>query len=138
MKIEEGKKVKVHYTGKFENNEVFDSSVDKDPLEFTVGEGQLIPGFENGVIGMEAGDKKTVEIEAEQAYGEVREDLLSEVDTTQLPEGVKAGQVLQAQTNAGPMNVTVTEINGEKATIDANHPLAGKKLIFDLEVVEVS
>jgi FKBP-type peptidyl-prolyl cis-trans isomerase 2 len=89
MKIEEGKKVKVHYTGKFEDNEVFDSSEGKDPLEFTVGEGQLIPGFENGVIGMEAGEKKTVEIEAEQAYGEIREDLLSEVDKAQLPEGVK-------------------------------------------------
>jgi len=138
MKIEEGKKVKVHYTGKFDNNEVFDSSEGKDPLEFTVGQGQLIPGFENGVLGMEAGEKKTVEIEADQAYGEVRDDLFSEVDKAQLPEGVKEGQVLQAMTNAGPMNVTVKEIKEDKATIDANHPLAGKKLIFDLEIVEVS
>lgn len=138
MKIEQGKKVKVHYTGKHENGEVFDSSVGGEPLEFTVGEGQLIPGFEKGVLGMESGEKKTVEVEPSQAYGEVRTDLLSEVDKSQLPEGVETGQILQAMTNHGPMNVVVKEIGEEKVVIDANHPLAGKKLIFDLEVVEVS
>jgi FKBP-type peptidyl-prolyl cis-trans isomerase 2 len=137
-KIVEGKKVKVHYTGKFEDGNVFDTSKDKEPLEFVVGDGQLIPGFENGVLEMETGESKTVEITPEEGYGEYRDDLISEVEVNQLPEGTKVGVVLEAQTNAGPMNVTVTEINGDKATIDANHPLAGKKLFFDLEVVEVN
>jgi FKBP-type peptidyl-prolyl cis-trans isomerase SlpA len=138
MKIEQGKKVKVHYTGKNVDGEVFDSSEGREPLEFTVGEGQLIPGFENGVIGMEAGEKKTVEIEPSLGYGDIREDLVSEVEKEKLPEGVQEGQVLQAMTNQGPMNVTVKEIKEDKAVIDANHPLAGKTLVFDLEVVEVT
>lgn len=138
MKVEKGKKVKVHYTGKFENDEVFDSSEGKDPLEFTIGEGQMIQGFENAVLTMEQGEKKTVELEPSEAYGDYRDDLSSEVDKKQLPEGVKEGQVLQAMTNAGPLNVTVKEIKEDKAVVDANHPLAGKKLVFDIEVVEVS
>jgi FKBP-type peptidyl-prolyl cis-trans isomerase SlpA len=137
-KVEIGKTLKVHYTGKFENEEVFDTSEGREPLEFTVGQGQLITGFENGVVGMEAGEKKTVEIEANEAYGEIREDLVQEVNTSQLPEGVKVGDLLQAPTPEGSVNVTVTNINEDKATVDANHPLAGKKLIFELEVVEVS
>ena len=136
-KVEEGKTLKVHYTGKFENDEVFDTSEGREPLEFTVGQGQLIPGFENGLIGMEEGEKKVVEIEPTDGYGEFREDLKQEVNTEQLPEGVKIGDMLQAPTPEGTVNVTVTEINGEKATVDANHPLAGRKLIFELEVVEV-
>lgn len=136
-KIELGKVVKLHYTGKLENNEIFDSSVGREPLEFTVGSGMLIPGFEQGVIGMETGEKKTVEIEPEHAYGELREELVQEVDTTQLPEGVQVGDMLTAETPAGPINVVVREIEGNKAKVDANHPLAGKKLIFELEIVEV-
>ena len=135
--IKEGSKVKLHYTGKFEDQNVFDSSVGREPLEFTVGEGMLIPGFERGVIGMEPGATKTIEIEPENGYGELREDLLQEVSTSQLPEGVKVGDVLSAETPAGPINVVVREVNGDKATVDANHPLAGKKLIFELEVLEV-
>lgn len=135
--IKEGSKVKLHYTGKFEDQNVFDSSVGREPLEFTVGEGMLIPGFERGVIGMEPGGTKTIEIEPEQGYGDLREDLLQEVSISQLPEGVKVGDVLSAETPAGPINVVVREINGDKATVDANHPLAGKKLIFELEVLEV-
>ena len=135
--IKEGSKVKLHYTGKFEDQNVFDSSVGREPLEFTVGEGMLIPGFERGVIGMETGNDKTIEIEPEQGYGELREDLLQEVDITQLPEGVKVGDVLSAETPAGPINVVVKEINDNKVTVDANHPLAGKKLIFELEIVEI-
>jgi len=136
--IEKGSKVKVHYTGKFEDNNVFDSSVDKDPLEFVVGEGMLIPGFENGIIGLNTGDKKTIEIQPEEAYGPIREELVNEVPRENLPEGVEVGQVLQAQTEQGPITVTVVELTEEVGKIDANHPLAGKKLIFDLEVVEVA
>jgi FKBP-type peptidyl-prolyl cis-trans isomerase 2 len=135
--IEKGNKVKVHYTGKFEDNNIFDTSKDKEPLEFTVGEGQLIPGFEQGVVGLNTGDKKTVELEPEQAYGPVRSELINEVPMEKLPEGVKQGQMLQAQTEQGAMNVMVTEVKEKTATVDANHPLAGKKLIFDLEVVEI-
>ena len=135
--IEKGSNVKVHYTGKLNDNEIFDSSKDKEPLEFTVGEGQLIPGFENGVMGLNAGDKKTIELEPEQAYGPVREELVNEVPKENLPEGVEVGSTLQAQTEQGPVMVRVVELNETIGKVDANHPLAGKKLIFDLEVVEV-
>ena len=135
--IKEGSKVKVHYTGKFEDNQVFDTSRDREPLEFTLGEGQLIAGFENGLVGLTTGDKKTVELEPEQAYGPIRDELINDVPMERLPEGVKQGQMLQAKTEQGEMNVVVTEIKETTATVDANHPLAGKKLIFDLEVVEV-
>ena len=136
--IKEGSKVKVHYTGKFEDNQVFDTSRDREPLEFTLGEGQLIAGFENGLVGLTTGDKKTVELEPEQAYGPIRDELINDVPMERLPEGVKQGQMLQAKTEQGEMNVVVTEIKETTATVDANHPLAGKKLIFDLEVVSVN
>jgi FKBP-type peptidyl-prolyl cis-trans isomerase 2 len=89
-------------------------------------------------MGMESGEKKTIEIEPSEAYGDLRDDLQQQVSTSQLPENVKVGDVLTAQTPQGDVNVTVKEINGDMATVDANHPLAGKKLIFDLEVVEVA
>lgn len=136
--IKEGSKVKVHYTGKFENEEVFDSSVDREPIEFVVGQGMLIPGFEQGVMGLSVGDKKTVSIEPSSAYGDIREDLIQEVNKTQLPEGVSVGDVLTADTPEGPINVVVKEMTDDKVMVDANHPLAGRKLIFDLEVVEVA
>jgi len=136
--IKEGSKVKVHYTGKFEDNNVFDSSTGKDPIEFVVGEGNLILGFEQGVMGLSAGDKKTVELEPEQAYGPYNEELVNQVPLDRVPEGVQAGQMLEAQTEAGPIPVIVTDVNEETATIDANHPLAGRKLIFELEIVEVA
>jgi len=136
--IETGSKVKVHYTGKLENDNVFDTSKERDPLEVTIGQGQLIPGFENGLMGMNVGDKKTIEIEPEQAYGPVREELVSEVPKTNLPEGVQVGNMLQAQTEQGPINVRVAELGDTTAKVDANHPLAGKKLIFDLEVIEIA
>jgi FKBP-type peptidyl-prolyl cis-trans isomerase SlpA len=138
--IKEGSKVKLHYTGKLEDGTVFDTSMTegREPLEFVHGQGQLIPGFEKGVLGMNAGDKKTIEIEPAEAYGELRDDLQQVVSTSQLPEGVKVGDVLTAQTPQGNVNVTVKEIDGDTAKVDANHPLAGKKLIFDLEVMEVA
>jgi FKBP-type peptidyl-prolyl cis-trans isomerase 2 len=136
--IEKGSKVKVHYTGKLEDNNIFDTSVDGEPLEFVVGEGRLIPGFENGVMGLSQGDKKTIELGVDEAYGPVREELFNQVPIENLPEGVEVGQILQAQTEQGPINVVVTEINETMAKVDANHPLAGKKLIFELEVLEVA
>tara|TARA_Y100000389_G_C17428178_1_gene500873 strand:+ start:543 stop:959 length:417 start_codon:yes stop_codon:yes gene_type:complete len=138
MKIENGKKVKVHYTGKNVTGEVFDTSEGREPLSFTVGEGMMIKGFENGLMGMETGEKKTIELEPGEAYGETREDLFTEVDKKQLPEGTTEGQTLQAMTEQGPINVTVKEFKEDVAVLDMNHPLAGKKLVFDLEVVEVA
>ena len=138
MKIENGKKVKVHYTGKHVSGEVFDTSEGREPLAFTVGEGMMIKGFEAGLMGMETGEKKTVEIEPSEAYGETREDLFTEVDKAQLPEGTTEGQTLQAMTEQGPINVTVKELKEDVAVLDMNHPLAGKTLVFDLEVVEVA
>jgi FKBP-type peptidyl-prolyl cis-trans isomerase 2 len=138
MKVENGKRVKLHYTGKHEDGTVFDESTGRDPLEFTVGTNQVIPGFEQGVIGLEAGETKTIEIEPADGYGEFRDDLMAEVPKANVPENVEVGAQLQTQIQGQPVPVTVKEIKDETVVIDANHPLAGKKLIFDLEIVEVA
>jgi FKBP-type peptidyl-prolyl cis-trans isomerase 2 len=138
---ENGKKVKVHYTGKLEGGEVFDSSEGRDPLEFTIGQGQMIPGFEAAVIGMKTGDKKeAAKIPADQAYA-YHKELIAEIPREEFPEYItpEVGQQLQAQQPDGQiMVVTVVEFNETTVTIDGNHPLAGKDLFFDLEIVEVS
>lgn len=139
-KIQNGDTVTVHYTGKLEDGSIFDTSLTegREPLTVKLGEGTLIQGFENGLIDMIEGDKKTIELDPEMAYGQPNDLMISEVPKTQVPEGVQVGDMLQAMGNAGPVNVTVTEIRDEVIVVDANHPLAGKKLIFDLEVVSVS
>lgn len=136
-----GDKVKVHYTGKLEDGTVFDSSQGRDPLAFTLGEGRLIPGFEVGTEGMTVGDKKTITIPPDEAYGQHRDDLTLEVNRSNFPKDLdpKVGQQFEMQQPGGQsVNVTVTQVEGEKVTVDANHPLAGKTLIFDIELVEVS
>ncbi len=133
--IQIGSTVNVHYTGKLKNGEVFDSSEGKDPLSFIIGNGQIIPGFENAIIGKNVGDKVTIEIEPKEAYGEYREDLLIKVENDQLPGPVEVGQVLQADNGGTPVNVTVKEVNEDHVIIDGNHPLCGKDLIFEIEVV---
>ncbi len=137
---ENGKKVKVHYTGKLEGGEVFDSSEGRDPLEFTIGQGQMIPGFEAAVIGMKTGDKKeAAKIPADQAYT-YHEDLVVEIPRAEFPEYItpEVGQQLQAQQPDGQiMVVTVVSFTDDSVTLDGNHPLAGKDLFFDLEIVEV-
>jgi peptidylprolyl isomerase len=136
--IQNGSTVDVHYTGRLTDGEVFDSSEGKEPLSFTVGTGQIIPGFENAIIGKTTGDKVTVNIPATEAYGEIREDLIVKVPNSQLPGAVEVGMSLQAQAENGmPVNVTVKEVNEDHAVIDGNHPFAGKELIFDIEVVSV-
>ena len=139
-KIKNGDNVSVHYTGKLEDGSVFDTSLaeGREPLTVTLGQGQLIPGFENGLIDMTAGEMKTIEIEPENAYGDINPQMVSEVSITQVPEGVKAGDMLQGQNQFGPVSVVVTEIKESTVVLDMNHPLAGKKLIFDLEVVSVN
>jgi len=135
--IQEGNVVKVHYTGKLTNGEQFDSSTGRDPLSFKVGALQVIPGFEGAVIGKSVGDKVTVNIPCDQAYGPVRDDMSQQVPVDQLPQGAKVGDSLQAMTENGPVSVTVTEVNETFAVIDGNHKLAGKDLIFDIEIVSV-
>lgn len=138
-KIEMNSTVSVNYTGKLEDGSIFDSSLGegREPLKATLGQGSLIKGFEDGLIGMSIGDKKTIEIEAVDAYGMVRPDFIAEIPLSQVPEGTKIGDNLQGMGPQGPVNVRVVNVTETMAVIDANHPLAGKKLIFDLEVVSL-
>ena len=135
--IKKGSKVKVHYTGKLTNGKVFDTSVEKEPLEVVVGNSGLIKGFEDGLMGMKEGEKKTIEITPEDAYGQFIEGRIQEVEKSILPEEIQVGMALQANGEVGTMVVTVKEIKEETVVLDANHPLAGKDLIFELEVLEV-
>ena len=141
-KVKDGDTVKVHYTGKLtEDGTVFDSSREREPLEFTLGEGQLIPGFEEAVIGMEEGDDTTIELDSEDAYGERREDLELEVAKDDLPDNVdpQVGMQLQMQQqeNGRAIPVQITAVEDDFVKLDANHPLAGKDLTFDIEVIEL-
>lgn len=136
----EGDEVQVHYTGKLEDGTVFDTSEEGEPLSFTIGENRVIPGFEEAVTGMEPGDKKTTEVDPEQAYGEHREDMVMEMERDQIPNEVEpeVGQQLQLRLENGQtVPVLITALGEESVTIDANHPLAGRKLIFDIEVVGI-
>ncbi len=139
-KITNGDTVKVHYTGKLEDGTIFDTSLTegREPLTAKLGEGKLINGFETGLFEMSVGEKKTIEISPENAYGELNERLISEVPIDHVPENVKVGETLQAiAPNGTPINVRVTDVKETTVVVDANHPLAGKKLIFELEVLEV-
>ena len=135
-----GDTVKVNYTGKLEDGTVFDSSVNRDPLQFSLGQGQVIAGFEEAVVGMSPGDSKSVTIPSEQAYGPYQDELVIVVDEQQIPSelSVEVGQQLQMRhSNGQAVPVTVTDIAEDKVTLDANHPLAGKDLTFDIELVTV-
>ena len=138
--VEKGQKVKIHYTGTLDDGSQFDSSAGHDPLEFEMGAGMVIPGFEKGVAGMEVGEKKTIHIPAVEAYGERREEMVMQFERSQLPEDLnpEVGMGLQMQGPQGqPVAVTVTAVDDEHITIDANHQLAGQNLNFELELVEV-
>ncbi|MFU8811393.1 MAG: FKBP-type peptidyl-prolyl cis-trans isomerase [Balneolaceae bacterium] len=139
--VKEGDTVKVHYTGTLKDGSVFDTSNGREPLEFTIGQGQLIPGFEKAVEGLAPGEKTSVDIPSSDAYGDVREDLVINVPKDQLPDDVEAevGMQLQVnQPNGQPVPVTITEVGDAELTLDANHPLAGKDLSFEIELVEIS
>lgn len=138
-KVQNGDTVVVNYTGRLEDGTVFDSSLTegREPLKAQLGQGLLIKGFEDGLLEMSAGDKKTIEIESQDAYGEVISEMIAEVPKDQIPEGVSVGDMLQAQGPMGPVNVRVADIKENVIVVDANHPLAGKKLIFDLELISV-
>ena len=139
-KVKNNDTVKVHYTGKLTNGQIFDSSVDKQPLEFQLGQGQIIPGFENGLIDMSVNEKKTVTIPEAEAYGEVRKELFQEVPKSDLPSEIdpQVGMGLMAKNPDGTeRQLRVAEVRSESIVIDANHPLAGQDLIFDLELVDI-
>ncbi len=130
--------VKVHYTGTLNSGTVFDTSIEREPLEFTIGQGQVISGFEQAVIGMKVGESKTVNIPADKAYGLHRDDLVITVELSQLPDNIEVGQQLQTtQADGSVFVVTVIDVSETLATLDANHPLAGEDLIFEIELVDI-
>ncbi|MCG3114197.1 MAG: peptidylprolyl isomerase [Candidatus Manganitrophus sp. SA1] len=136
-----GNAVKVHYVGKFEDGTVFDTSREREPLPFTIGEGEVIPGFEEAVVGMNPGESKKVVIPAENAYGPRHEEMVLVVDRQNLPEGVdpQVGQQYQIpQSDGQSIVVTVTDASDSSVTLDGNHPLAGRALTFEIELLEVA
>ncbi|WP_324027020.1 peptidylprolyl isomerase [Maribacter sp. BPC-D8] len=139
-KVKADSQVKVHYTGKLSNGQIFDSSVDREPLEVKLGQGSLIPGFEKGLLDMVANDKKTIVIAKEDAYGEKQKELFQTVPKSELPQEMepKVDMALMA-TNAdgSERQLRVAEVNENDIVVDANHPLAGEDLTFELELVEV-
>ena len=138
-KVANDSTVTVNYTGRLEDGTVFDSSMveGREPLKIQLGQGQLIKGFEAGLVDMEVGQTKTVEIPANEAYGEYLDYLIQEVPKTQMPGEVEVGIPLMAETQMGTVQFVVKEVKEETVVLDANHPLAGKNLIFDLEVVSI-
>lgn len=135
--IENGTIVNVHYVGKLTDGSVFDSSEGRGLLRFEIGSGQIIPGFENALIGKNTGDKITANISPEEGYGPVMEELFVKVPLDRMPQDVEVGQELQASSENGTSVVVVTEVNEDHVVVDGNHPLAGKDLIFEIEVVSL-
>jgi peptidylprolyl isomerase len=133
-----GDVVRIHYTGKFEDGTVFDSSQGRDPLEFKAGSPELIPGVSNAVVGMAEGDTKTVTVPPEEAYGPHRPELTSRVSRTELPDDVSLGDQFRVEGSGQDLRVFVSELTDDDALLDANHPLAGRTLVFDIEVVGVA
>lgn len=134
-----GDVVHVHYTGTLEDGRVFDSSKGLDPLAFTLGAGQVIPGFDQAITGLTPGDEKRITIPADEAYGPHRDELVLVVDRTELPADMEpaAGQQLQLSQEGESYVVTITDVTAEQVTLDANHPLAGQDLTFELQLVEI-
>lgn len=140
-KVEKGQFVKVHYTGRLENGEIFDSSEGRGPLEFQVGSGQVISGFENQIVGMAVNEKKTFALSPEEAYGERDEKLEQVFPRSELPSSFEpsVGEVLALQTPDGSrLHATIVDVTPESITIDLNHPLAGHNITFDIEVIEIN
>jgi peptidylprolyl isomerase len=136
-----GDTVQVHYTGKLKDGTVFDSSVNREPLEFTMGKGMMIPGFEVAVHGMSVGDSKVATIPVEEAYGPASEDMLVKVERKDIPQDIELQPGLQLtmhQQNGQPIPVIVKEITDTTVTLDANHPLAGEDLIFEISLVNIA
>ena len=141
MAVKNGDEVKVHYTGTLNNGEVFDSSEGREPLAFTIGSGQVIAGFNDAVIGMEPGEKKSVKIPVEQAYGERKDEMVIVAPVEQIPPDLdpQIGQMLEVGGSQGEvLRVRVVGLDDENITLDANPPLAGEELNFEIELVEIA
>ena len=139
-KVKDGDSVKVHYKGTLDDGTVFDSSEGREPLAFTLGTGQLIPGFEKAVLGLEEGESTTTNIPAAEAYGEHRPEMTITVPKSELPADMEVHEGLQLQlnqTDGQPIPVVITKIENDQITLDANHPLAGKDLTFEIRLVEI-
>lgn len=133
-----GNLVKVHYTGKLENGSVFSASPEDNPLEFRIGEGRVIPGFESAVIGMAPGEMRTVTIPASQGYGQRDLNKIQSIERSKFPPNVKVGEQYEfKQGNSDPHVVTVTKVAEDDVVVDGNHPLAGRDLTFDIKLLEV-
>jgi len=140
QQAKKGDKVKVHYHGKLTNGETFDSSAGREPLEFEIGAGSVIKGFDEGVNGMKVGEKRTINIPVDEAYGQRSEDMLIEFPKDRFPKDmeIKEGMQLMMSNGTGQnIPVIVTEVKDDAVILDANHPLAGEDLIFDIELVEI-
>jgi len=139
-KVKDNDTVKVHYTGKLKNGEIFDSSLEREPIKVTLGQQSLIPGFENGLLNMELNEKKTVVIPMEDAYGDIKKELFQKVPKEELPEDLKPeiGMGLLAKGPDGSeRQIKIVDVKKDAIIIDANHPLAGQELTFELEIVEI-
>ncbi|MFN4285897.1 MAG: peptidylprolyl isomerase [Lacibacter sp.] len=140
MQAKKGDTVRVHYTGRLTTGEQFDSSAGREPLEFEVGAGMMIKGFDDAVVGMAVGDKKTVTLQPDEAYGERHEEMIIDFPRAQFPEDLipEVGMQLMLNNSAGQQfPVTITEVREDVVVLDGNHMLAGKELVFDIEMVEI-
>jgi peptidylprolyl isomerase len=140
QQVKNGDKVKVHYHGRLTSGETFDSSEGSQPLEFEVGSGMVIKGFDDGVTGMKVGDKRTINIPAESAYGEKNAEMLIEYPKSQFPPNIEleiGTQLVMSSASGQQFQVKIAEIKDDIVVLDANHPLAGEELIFDIELVEI-
>ena len=139
-KAQEGDTVKVHYTGKLSSGEVFDTSRDREPWQFTLGQKQVMPGFENGIQDIEVGEVKEVSIPSEKAYGPRKDEMIFEIGKENIPEDIdpQVGQTLtMSNPNGQQFNVVVHKVADDSIFLDANHPLAGKDLVFEVELMDI-
>lgn len=139
MQVKKGDTVTVHYKGKLKDGTEFDNSYDRDPLVFETGANTVIPGFENAIIGKNKGDHITVNILPEDAYGQIDPELVFTVARAQVPSHIPLtpGTPLQLSNDDGHMDVTITDVDADDVTLDANHPLAGKELAFEIEILDI-
>jgi len=141
QQVKKGDKIKVHYHGRLTDGSTFDSSLEREPLEFEVGSGMVIPGFDKGVTGMAVGEKKTITIPVDEAYGPAQKEMFMEFPRDQFPADMKPEigmQLNMSDGNGQQFPVMIADIKDEVVILDANHPLAGEDLIFDLELVEIT
>lgn len=139
--IREGDRVQVHYTGKLQSGEVFDSSQGREPLDLTIGEGKIIPGFEQALLGMQTGDKKSFDLTPDQAFGERKDELVHVIQKEQIPSDIKLEVGMQLALEGQqkePIPAQVVDISESTVTLDTNHPLAGKDINFEVDVVEIT